>query len=171
MRNVMKVTIRSILVIVLIAVGVAGCGGGGGGSGTTAAKASAKVRMPYSTEGLAVTGLQMTINIPLGVTVQIDPETGQAARSVVRLSGATDPSAVLVVVDYTPASQSASGTLKFLVIDANGFTPSEYVTVQLDVTPGFFPKESDFTLDHYIVTYIDGSTNYDLIPTFSVVIT
>jgi ABC-type glycerol-3-phosphate transport system substrate-binding protein len=172
-RKGMKGTMGKILAVILIAMGVAGCGSGGGGGaqGTADGKVSTKVKMPYSAEGLPVTGLQLTINIPLGVTVPVDPLTGQAAKSVVKLSGATNPDAVLVAVDYVPATVSSHGILKFLVIDPNGFTPSEYVSVTLDITPGYFPKESDFTIDDYIVTYMDGTTNYDLIPKFTVVIT
>ena len=162
---------RTILAMIILAAGVAGCGSGGGdASGTAGSRVSAKVKMPHIIEGPAVAGLQMTINIPLGVTVQIDPATGQAAKSAVRLTGATDPSAVLVAVDYVPASSSASGMLKFFVIDPNGFTAAEYVTVHLDITPGYYPKESDFSIDDYIVSYLDGTTIYGLVPTFTVVI-
>jgi hypothetical protein len=169
----MKGKISSILAMILIAAGVSGCGsgGGGGGGGTPVAagnKATAAVRMPYAASGQPVAGLQLTINMPLGVTVQLDPVTGHAAKSVVQLSGATNPSAVLVAVDYVPATSSVKGKLKFLVVDPNGFTSSENVTVQLDITPGYFPKAGDFSIDDYIVSDIDGDTVYGLTPTFSV---
>ena len=165
----MKGTIRLILGMILIAAGIAGCGGGGA-SGTVGGKAITAARMPYSATGPTVAGLQMTINIPLGITVQLDHDSGQVAKSVVHLSGATDPANALVTVDYVPATSSKSGKLEILVADPAGFTVSENVTIQLDVTPGFNPKPSDFSISDFIVSDIDGNTVSDLSPTFTVVI-
>ena len=141
-----------------------GCGGGGSvsGSGSGNPARDSKALTKVKTAGLLADGeilgaIQLTISIPRGVTVALDPATGRPASGVVSLTGATDPNLVFQYSRYTPPTATASGSLSFLVVNAQGFGPAEYIGIQLDITPGYFPVAGDFVVSDFAVA---GITNY-----------
>lgn len=157
------------MVLIFMLLGIAGCGGGEsqvGGGGAPRAMMTA-VNMPTS-PSQSVGGLQLTLNIPNGVTARVNPATGQVASDVVQLVGATDQTKVYSAVDYTPATAVASGKLKFMVIDTLGFISGEYLTIRLDVVQGFFPVATDFSISDYVISDLNGVTINGLTPTFTV---
>lgn len=144
--------------LVLLFALIPGCGSGGSSTASHSAKALAKVK----TSGLLTTGetlgaIMLTISVPPGVTVSIDPATNKPAVGVVTLVGATDSSMVFQYLTYTAPTATASGSLGFMVVNAQGFGPVEYLSVQLDVSTGYFPVAGDFVVSNFAVA---GITNY-----------
>lgn len=155
----------STLFFFMICMIVAGCGGGGGGGTAAPASVTTKAKTTLRTSGLTtsgyvVTSLDIIISIPYGVTVELDPVTKQPSKNVVQLIGIIDPAMVINTLDYVPATASSKGTLRIVYINAVGFTPSDSLLVQLDITTGFFPKAADFSLQKFEITTmtLDGKT-------------
>ncbi|GFO67994.1 hypothetical protein GMLC_15730 [Geomonas limicola] len=136
-----------------------GCGGGGSaGSNAATAKAVTKVQTAGLLPGGEVLGaIRITLGLPYGVTVALDPATGLPAANVVQLVGAADPTLVFQQVHYLAPTPTARGSLSFVVVNAQGFGALEYLAVQLDITPGYFPAAGDFTVSDFAVA---GISNY-----------
>jgi len=139
-------------------------GGCGSGSGTSSARTT-KAKTSLKTAGLASSGLlvgamEVVVSFPYGVTVELDPVTNEPAKSVVQLVGTSDPAMTLNALSYVAASPTAKGSLRIVYLNAAGFTPSDSLSVQLDIATGFFPQASDFSLTKFeIVTMAaDGNT-------------
>jgi hypothetical protein len=141
-----------------------GCGSGGGGSAGTAHPGQVATRI--KTSGLLAAGetlgaIKLTLSIPPGVSVPLDPVTHAPASGVVSLVGASDPAMVFQFVRYTPATATVPGSLGFVVVNAQGFGPVEYIGVQLDVSAGSFPVAGDFIVSDFAVA---GISTYTEIP-------
>lgn len=153
MKILGKQLIRMAPLLVLLIF--AGCGGGSGDS--TGAKAK-KVKTTVKTAGLlggqTLGAVQLGISFPYGVTVELDPVTHEPTSKAVKLIGATDQSMVFQAVKYTAATPSTKGLLEFSIFNAAGFGAMEYVAVQLDITEGFFPNTSDFSITKFAVADI-----------------
>lgn len=160
---------RTILTMALVflAVGIGGCGGGGGNGATStnSHKAVTALALPTSPDQ-AVGGMQLTLNIPQGVTVQTDA-SGNVTSGAVELVG-TSGSTYIQTTYTAPSVSSGSGRLALLVADPAGFTGKEYVMIHLDITPGAAPKAADFTIDSLIISDLNGRTISNLKPDFSV---
>jgi hypothetical protein len=140
-------------------------GGCGSGSGTASSSRTTKVKTSVKTAGLASSGLlvgamEVVISFPYGVTAELDPVTNEPARSVVQLVGTSDPAMTMNALTYVAATPTTRGSLKIYYFNAKGFTPSDSLSVQLDIATGFFPQGSDFSLSKFeIVTMTaDGNT-------------
>lgn len=162
--------VRAAMAMLTI-VGVAGCGGGGGGDDDGNVSA---VKASLGTAGLLeggqqIGGVQMTLHIPLGVTVKTDPQTGEVSNEVVRLIGAAT-SGTSVGAVYVAPSETAQGELQFLVVNAYGFAPGEIIEIQLDITAGYFPVASDFSLSEFTASDLDGNLLTDLVATMTATI-
>lgn len=152
--------IRHTLLLAAIAIltlAIAGCGSGNNNSSKNG-KVTLKVASLLP-EGNAYGGLDLTLYFPKGITVQLDPSTGEPLPSVVRLLGATNPALTFITVKYKAATDTASGSLRFQVFDTLGFSSNsnEYIELLLDVTPGFIPKTSDFEFSPFTVTDLAGN--------------
>jgi hypothetical protein len=135
-----------------------GCGAGGSTGSAAAAKAVTKVQTTGLLAGGEVIGaIRLGISIPFGVSAALDPATGLPAASVVQLVGAADPTLVFQQVHYVAPTPVARGSLDFVVVNAQGFAALEYLAVQLDIAPGYFPVAGDFTVSDFSVA---GITNY-----------
>jgi len=144
--------------LLLFALAVVGCGS----DGTTPSKnnnSDVKLKTSQLLPSGAVCGaLDLTLHFPQGITVQLDPTTGEPLPSVVKLVGATDPNLTFTVVKYTPATGTTQGSLRFQIYNLLGFTSNgnEYIDLQLDITPGFTPKTSDFWFSNFTVSDLNG---------------
>jgi hypothetical protein len=146
----------------LLCAAMLGCGSGGGAGTGHSSQALTKIK----TAGLLAAGetlgaIKLTLSIPPGVTVPLDPVTHEPASGVVSLVGASDPAMVFQLVRYTPATATLPGSLGFIVVNAQGFGPVDYIGVQLDISAGFFPVAGDFVVSDFAVA---GITNYSEIP-------
>jgi hypothetical protein len=118
---------------------------------------------------LGVYGLDITVGFPFGVTVATTAD-GNVAAGVVSISGQQGPNASVAVGKYTPATPTARGSLRFLLVNPTGFTAQEFVKVNLDITPGFSPTAAAFTIDSLVASDKDGNIISGLTADISTVI-
>ena len=159
--------------LILSALVIAGCGGGGGDTGQkSSVTSSVLIKTSHLLPGSTVYGaMELTLNFPQGISVQLNPATGEPTTDVVKLVGATDAAMTFTTVKYTPATVSTNGTLKFHIYDTNGFSSidgKEYVSVQLTALPGFKPKPTDFTLSGFSVSDLNGVVSNPDLPTMTI---
>jgi hypothetical protein len=157
--NTLKTT--CLLLVVHLMFSLAGCGGGGGGNGN-AAPTKAVVKM--STQGTVpmsstIGGVQLTLVLPAGVTVNADSTTGKTDSGVVVASGVATGADVYWGT-YTPATASADGTLEIKIANSQtGFDTGEFVTVTCDLAAGVVPKATEFAVksDYKVFNLTDSS--------------
>src|SRR5690242_436566 len=135
----------------LAVIALSGCGGGGGTGGATpevtndggvtttggttggaANPTSAPTRgvLKLTTAGPAgtIAGIDMTVNLPAGVTVAADPVTGEVANGVITVSGAaagTLGTQNATVAKYAPASTVTPAQLHIVMANVPGFSLGE----------------------------------------------
>ena len=97
-------------------------------------------------QGSSLSGIEVTVQLPAGVTVGADGNNVVNA-GVVTASGAAVGSGVTPAL-HTPATATLPGTLQFLVWSnvAAGFGVGEFATVNCLVARGNFPTAGDFIL-------------------------
>jgi hypothetical protein len=161
------------LVITVIMLGLlCACGGGGGGGGGVApvvtSKAVATMKSANLT-ALGIYGLDITVGFPLGVTVATTAD-GSVAAGVISISGQQGPNTSVGAAKYTPATPTARGSLRFLLVNPTGFTAQELVKVSLDITTGFSPTAAAFTIDSLVASDKDGNIISGLTADISTVI-
>ena len=138
-----------LLMTVLILVSLTACGGGGG-----AAPSYTKAIVTLSTAGTGtlIYGIQVTVNLPAGVTAKaslysagsssivdagVITATGTAAGSYT--SGA-----------YLAGAASSTYKITMDVFNANGFSgPGEFAQVTCDITAGSSPSAAGFSLSNF----------------------
>ena len=153
-------TIFGYLAACICALVMFGCGGGGGGGTGGGSKVepapvptTAVVKL-YSegvlTSGTSLAGIGITVNLPAGVTVQMD-DAGKVVGGAVAGSGVAEGKAVLAEPDYTPATDTAPAKLSFVLAgtDAEGFGTGEFATVTCLVAAGANPQPTEFTLSDF----------------------
>jgi hypothetical protein len=148
-----------ILCLALIAL--SGCGGSGGATptptqgtdvtnngstatgGTTSLSAPTKGVLKMATAGAAgtIAGIDVTVNLPAGVTVAADPVTGEVANGAVTLSGVAAVGSLgaqnVIVAKYTPAASTvATSQLHIVMANVSGFGVGEFATVNFDLATG-----------------------------------
>lgn len=155
--------IRSFIKSALTActvLAVFGCGGDGGGgtSSTTPETPGAPTAvLKLSTQGTLpagtlIGGVDVTMNLPEGVTARAD-SAGATEAGVVAASG--DAQGGTAVAKYTDASGSTPGQVRAAVVKAQGFTTGEFVTINCDFT-GTAPTAAGFTVAALSVTDVNG---------------
>jgi large repetitive protein len=158
-----------ISIFILAVMTLSGCSSGGSGqaagspplSATVSATAATGGELKLATAGMpnTIAGIDLTVNLPAGVSVNADSVTGETTSGVVAISGAAAGSNNLVSAKYTPASNGAPSRLRIIVISASGFSLGEFLTVRFDQTAGTsLPEPAAFTVANFSARGIDGST-------------
>jgi hypothetical protein len=144
--------IRMLLTLLLagVALGMAGCG-----SSETASqrRAVSKLTLPADF-ARTVGGIQLTLNIPPGVSVATDA-AGSVAAGAVELVGAS--ASASLQKSYKPATAAAAGSLTLIAIEPDGFAASEYLMIHLDIT-GEVPAATDFFINNMVISDLNGRT-------------
>ena len=167
-NRVVKPVITGIMLGLLCACGGGGGGGGGGVVPVATSKAVATMKSANLT-ALGIYGLDITIGFPNGVTVATTAD-GSVAAGVVSISGQQGPNTSVGAAKYTPATSTARGSLRFLLVNPTGFTAQELVKVSLDITTGFSPTAAAFTIDSLVASDKDGNIISGLTADISTVI-
>lgn len=149
------------LIFLLLALG--GCG-----SGSDESSRSRKVSIKTSgliPPGLTIGAIQMTLRIPAGVYVRTEtnpasPSYGEPLPGVVTLVGG-NPARETIAAQYTPATGTTPGQLKFIATNVDGFASGEYLLLDLDVSQGATPVAADFSITYFVVSDL---TSYNTIP-------
>ena len=124
-----------------------------GGQASTVAPTSGKIVV--GTSGASAIGsLDLTVNLPAGVTVDADAATGEAAAGTVTISGVAANGAGQV------AAKVASGKVALGMTNTTGFGAGECVTLHFKVVAGgtFPANASAFTMTVTGATATDGKT-------------
>lgn len=168
----MKILLRRLLIIsvtALFSLTATGCGSGSGGAtNNSTSKTKTSVKMLKSYNGKTLGAAQLSISIPYGVTVALDPLTQEPAKDVVQLVGVANQviqyqgqnySVVYETNSYKAATPTTPGFLKFTIINVKGFGDLEYIAIQLDLTDGFPPptKATINILEYAVADIVDYS--------------
>lgn len=139
------ILIRCTLLMAMLLVTACGGGGdshnGGAGSATTAV---AKLSAAGPTTPVA--GLDVTISLPIGVTVKHNAD-GSVANGVITPSGTVDPASFLATATYTPLEGGSGGSLRIQLVSVKnnvGFAVGDYVSITCDILAGYQPTSSQF---------------------------
>lgn len=123
--------------------------------GVTTQTAPTTGNIKFSTIGAnAIGALDMTIDLPAGVTVDADAATGEVAAGTVTISGVAANGTGQV------AAKVASGKVTISMIDTTGFGSGECVTIHFKVADGgTFPADTaTFTATVTGAMATDGKT-------------
>lgn len=106
----------------------------------------------------AITGIDVTIALPLGVTVDYDRITGVTAPGIVTISGVANfGNNNVIVAKFTPAFFGTPGLLHIVLQNPNGFGLGEFAAVQFNMIPGgVFPVVDSFIPVNFFAKGITG---------------
>ena len=131
------------------------CGANPATSGNPAS-GSSQANIKISTQGslasgTKIGGINVTLNLPPGVTVKASPDSAKPTVLVVNAgvvipSGVDSTANVLTTAIYTPASGGEPGSVALTVVNANGFGIGEFVTITCDLAADIQPAASDFNV-------------------------
>jgi hypothetical protein len=154
--NIRKSSKLALVSCALLAI--FGCGGGGGGGGetpgaaTVALKVSVQGTLPAAT---LIGGIDVTINLPAGVTCSAATD-GTTASGVVTASGLAGGGTP--VAKFVAAAGSTPGQIRIGVIKADGFNVGEFATVNVNFTSDA-PAASSFTVAGTpVIADLNGNT-------------
>lgn len=104
-------------------------------------------------------GIDVTVNLPAGVTVKADANTGETASGAVSISGsAAVGSNKLSSAKFTPASGGNPARLKIILINTSGFGQGgEFVTIRFDLTGESLPAPTAFSVTGFAATDLSAS--------------
>ena len=150
----MKKTLWTGLLMMLLMLAVlSACGGGGGGGGAfllPPSTTNTKAVLTLSTSGTGTTihGVQVTVNLPSGVTAKGSLCTGGTLTcptdaGVVTVNGAA-AGADLAGSSYVPSMR----TITLIIASNSGFTTGDFATVNCDIVSGN-PGATSFTLSDF----------------------
>jgi hypothetical protein len=122
-------------ILAFICIGIltltAGCGGGGGAAPIPATlKLSSSGTLPA---GATITGYDITLELPAGVSVKTTAG-GAVDAGVVVPSGLLAGTTGTIPVNYTPASGTIPATLDFTVISGVAAGVGEFATINVNLS-------------------------------------
>jgi len=101
---------------------------------------TAVVTLSISGVSAAVYGVDVTVDLPSGVTVAAGTN-GSVAAPILSVTGAAEGS--YASAQYIPASGGVPAKLHIAVANGNGFTPGAFVTIACSVAQGVTPNFSN----------------------------
>jgi len=139
-----KISLSSLLMFALALTTLSACGGGGGGGGSTPPQSTTAVLTLSSAVTGAIpaptviTGYDVTITLPAGVTVKsTTPPQTDASVVVGTINGAVSGAS------YSPATRKVH--IVIVSPNGNGFNAAgEVCKVNCDIAPGYHPTATDF---------------------------
>jgi hypothetical protein len=157
-------TISSLLIILFILVSLTACGGGGNNSSPPPTKAVITLSMTGTLPaGTLIYGTQATVNLPTGVTVKASPSSANPQAMVTDLgvvsasgqaAGAEIASGLYLVSSTTPTTYK----VELSVSKSSGFSAGEFAVVNCDITAGYFPAVTAFTVTDFKAVDQNGAT-------------
>lgn len=171
-------------ILCLATIALSGCGGGGTGGATPLPTAGSETTnnggvfttvgtipeaaptggvLKLATAGTAgtIAGIDITVNLPAGVTVAADPNTGEVTTGAVAVSGVATARTLgtqnVTVAKFTPASTVTPAQLHIVMANVPGFGVGEFAAVQFDLATGTaLPAADAFTVSSCIAKGLDG---------------
>jgi len=121
------------------------------GASTTVVTLSTNGTLP---NGKSIGGIDITLNLPPGVTVKAD-KTTETLPGVVVSSGAAKGAPL--VAKFTSAAGIAPAMVRVVLLKLSGFGTGEFATLNLDID-GPVPALTDFSTTRVTITDINGTT-------------
>ena len=154
-RAVSKQALMSFLVALVVSCFLVGCGNGGGGGGTAATSKTALVTLSSSVKGIVptgtlITGYDVTLTLPAGVTV-LTAKPPEADAGVVTTAGSAVDTLHAAV--FTPATKSTPGTIRIQMVSQTGFSAGVIVTINCNIVGSSTAGETDF---HQVIFSASG---------------
>lgn len=150
------------------------CGGGGGAATNATTPTSKSVAVKLASSGTLtgkLSGLQVTVTLPVGVTAATDAG-GAVLSSVVVPSGVTANNATIpaTLTTYTAPTGTANGSLTFVLVSTlpAGFATGEFATATLAVAANSTPTASAFFVTDFKPVDLFGNAVSGLTATASV---
>lgn len=136
---------------------MAGCGGGsGGGTSTGGGSVVTTAQVTLSTTGNPgvnkIGGIDITLNLPVGVTVKASPSPVNSAvlvpdSGVVVLQGeAATATSQMVLTTYVKETGTSPARISFRLVNADGIGTGTFAVVNCDVAAGSSPVPADFSV-------------------------
>jgi len=138
-------------------IALAGCGGGGSNNASVPVAPATKAIVRLSSQGTLpqgsqLSGIDVTITLPKGVSLKTDAN-GQVAAGVVTLSGVAVQSGTVAtpVLSYTPATATTLATLR-ITFGTSNFGTGEFATINGDIAPvSSAPAATDVVIDNFSI--------------------
>lgn len=111
------------------------------------------------TGGISIGGIEVTMNLPTGVTVKTD--TNGIFAGIISTSGVV-PSGSLMQSRYIPAPATSQGSIKMAFVNTTGFGVGEFATIRCDVAAGKAVQAADFSLSGFKAVDGKGAAITDL---------
>jgi hypothetical protein len=151
-----RTTILGLLITLFILVSLAACGGGGGNNGPVPpTKAVIKLSMTGTLPaGTLIYGAQATVNLPAGVTAKASPSSANpqvmvADNGVVSASGQASGAETYLATYLSSSPTASTYKVELSVAKSSGFLVGEFATVNCDITAGYSPAATDFTVTDF----------------------
>lgn len=144
----------AVLVMTLFCLVLAGCGGGGGSSSPPASNVAMVTLSVQGTTG-TIGAVDVTVDLPAGVTVASDASNNYVVSSGV-LTAVGSASNSIVVGRFIPATATTPAKVRIAVINSVGFAAGEFLTMKCDIAPGTTPQASGFSVEPG-ASVIDGA--------------
>lgn len=160
-----KITLLTCLLLFYSVLAlISGCGGGGGGGGsstpgtTPSQPTTAIVKLSTSgtlSSGTLIGGADITLALPAGVSVKSTTNPPQTDAGVITASGVAASSTTIAV--YTVTTNTLPGKVRIMLVNANGFSTGEFVTISCDIAVGNSPTAAGFSLVNFSAVNVNGS--------------
>jgi hypothetical protein len=102
--------------------------------------------------GAQVGGIDVTLYLPAGVTVKSAATPPETDSGVVTASGVAASNSSLISTVTT-----ATGAVRILLANPNGFGTGEFATVNCDIAAGSHPAQTDFSVSGMTTKDLNGS--------------
>ena len=152
-----------MLLLLISVLSFTACGGGcGGNDSQPPTKATVKIMASGSlSTGTLIAGVDVTLNLPAGVTVKATADTVHPSvyitdAGAVTASGVAAANTTLALATYTAAS-SSPGKVVINLVNPNGFSVGEFVTVSCDIAAGAAPTTQSFSVSNFKAVGLDGA--------------
>jgi len=143
-----KISLSSLMIFALALTTLSACGGGGGGGGSTPPQSTpAVLTLSTAVTGAisaptVITGYDVTITLPAGVTVK-STTPPQTDDGVVVGTGTGAVAGTYNAASYSPAT----GKVHLIIVSpkGNGFNGAgEFCNVNCNIAAGYHPTAADF---------------------------
>jgi hypothetical protein len=170
-----KISLWYILILSLTISFFSACGAGGGRSSVTVAQPTTAV-LTFSTavtgtipSSTIITGYDVTITLPAGVTVKASPDLVNPSKlvtdsGVVTATDSAPESKVMTLGIYTAATETTMGKVQIFVFRANsngdGISVGDFSQITCNIAAGYYPAASDFPMPTFQATGLVTPTNF-----------
>ncbi len=167
-----KTTISGLLILILAPSIISGCRCSSN-AGLSEHPTKAIVMLFSQGTSTLIGGIDVTLVLPVGVTVKASPDTINTSKlvtdaGVVTVSGAATGTNATIIGTYTAVTATEAGKIVVHVANADGFDKGEFATVACDIVEGSNPSETGFGVTDFKPVDLNGAAISGLTAGFTV---